>query len=185
MSEALRSLNKEIVEESLKRSGKVWVKIEGKSMEPVIKKGDKVLVEGKRAEEITPGDVILYSVDENLIVHRAVGRFFHSGKWFFLERGEVSEGIGRIDEENLLGKVVAVEGAEGAFHFERSYEEWRKVSGRGYALLTFIYALSFKIKHFLGINPKKFKNNFFRLFLALERRLHKRAILKGGNVEKG
>jgi|Deesub1362A_J573_1020465.scaffolds.fasta_scaffold02471_3 signal peptidase I len=184
MSEALKSLNKKIVEESLKRNGKVWVKIEGRSMEPVIKKGDRVLVEEKKAGEITPGDVILYSVDESLIVHRAVGRFFYSGKWFFLEKGELGEGIGRISEESLLGRVVAVEGTKGTFPFEKSCEEWRRISGRGYALLTFIYAFSFKIKHFLGINPKKFKSSFFRLFLALERRLHRRRVLEGGSVEK-
>jgi len=172
-----------MIEEILKVKGEIWVKVEGMSMDPLIKNGEKVLVRKANIREILPGDMILYSAGSYLVTHRAVGKFC-CGDWYLLERGENGGSIGRVKGDSILGKVVAIEKGRNTFNVEKICEEWRKVSGKGYALLTFIYALSFKIKHLLGINSKRLKSSFFHLFLAFERKLHKKAVFKGGNVER-
>jgi signal peptidase I len=177
-------LNKEFARKGLEKKGKIWIRVEGRSMEPVIKKGEKVLVKKVLPEEVSPGDVILYEIGCHLVTHRTIGKFIFGGEWYFLEKGENVRGIGRVKGKNLLGKVIGVQGRGSSLLFQRNCDEWRKTLGKGYAFLTFMYAILFKAKRFFGINPRRLKNIFFRFFLALERRLRKGTIFMGGNIEE-
>ena len=46
--------------------------VSSNSMRPVLKKGDLIFVKGVEKEDIRVGDIVIYRVGENFIVHRVV-----------------------------------------------------------------------------------------------------------------
>lgn len=77
----------------------------GESMEPVFKNGDKVKVEPVEAKNIKTGNIIGFN--RNILVcHRVWGRFKKDDKFYFWEKGDNSDCIGYISEDEIIGKAV-------------------------------------------------------------------------------
>jgi len=79
----------------------------GNSMEPTLKEGCRVIVEPVRSQDIKPGDIIVFG-KRLLACHRVVGRlrFKRNGKIYFLEKGDSSNRITMISEDEIIGKVA-------------------------------------------------------------------------------
>ncbi len=91
------------------------------SMEPVLYKGDLILIQGvQNASEIytapkdanPPGDIIVFrkpSGFNDLIVHRAIDRKNEENIWYFETKGDANTGSdGWIPEQNVVGKYTEI-----------------------------------------------------------------------------
>jgi len=101
-------------EESFKKQGKVWMEMTGRSMEPAIMPGEKVLVEKVPAEAISIGDVITFKSGRNLVTHRVIGKFRTNEGIEFLEKGDKNILPGRVKDSEVLGKVIKAKDSIGA-----------------------------------------------------------------------
>ena len=79
----------------------------GVSMEPTFRDGDKVKVEPVEAENIKVGDIIVFDKDI-LVCHRILGRFKKDGKIYFWEKGDNSNGIGYVSEDEIIGRAAYI-----------------------------------------------------------------------------
>jgi len=82
----------------------------GKSMEPRIPKGTKVLVE-HRCDRIEPGDVVVFKNDDHLTAHRVVAVHESAGGRVYTTQGDANP---EPDEEPLperwiVGKVTGIQ----------------------------------------------------------------------------
>jgi signal peptidase len=87
-----------------------------KSMEPTLKVGDLLVVQGiKNAESVyanpNDGEIIVFRDPRNLnnfIVHRAINKTLRGGAWYFETKGDnnASPDPWSVPENNLIGKVI-------------------------------------------------------------------------------
>lgn len=112
LSEIAESLPKllpfDLWEESFEKQGKVWMEMTGRSMEPAIMPGEKILVEKVSAKVIRVGDVIAFKFGRNLVTHRVIGKFRTNEGIEFLEKGDKNILPGRVKDSDVLGKVIRV-----------------------------------------------------------------------------
>lgn len=135
-------------------SGKISrIKARGRSMEPLIKEGDEVII--KHSGMPGFGDIILFDGPEGLVVHRVIGKRIDKGKTYILEKGDSSPVSTIIPEEKVLGIVIGIEKACS----ERSESNSRiihldsclsKLTGKAMALYSL---MSLKILSILKIPP--------------------------------
>jgi signal peptidase I len=98
------ALFRELIREGLN----VYAKATGPSMFPIIRAGDKVLVEPKSGAEINIGDIVLYEKDGSYIIHRLIRK---TGQSTVVTKGDnLSWSDSPIPTESILGKVVRIEG---------------------------------------------------------------------------
>jgi len=86
------------------------------SMEPTLKVGDLLIVQGVSAESIAAGpkpygDIIVFkkpSKPDELIVHRAIEKFKIDSKWYFRTQGDNNPSLDpwTVSEDQIVGKVI-------------------------------------------------------------------------------
>jgi signal peptidase I len=76
----------------------------GKSMEPTLKEGDKLKVYPVKPEDINPGDIVIFNRGI-LACHRVLGIFKKNDRFYFWEKGDNSNAIGYISEDEIMGRV--------------------------------------------------------------------------------
>jgi len=87
------------------------------SMEPVLYKGDLILVEGvPNAADIhvapkdadSPGDILVYQGVNDLIVHRAIDKRIVDGKYIFILHGDANpeNADEQVDEDRIVGRYT-------------------------------------------------------------------------------
>jgi signal peptidase I len=89
--------------------GPSWrAKSRGESMYPLIKNGDTLLIQPMKADEIHPGDIVIYRIPSgSFIAHRFIKRNI-SGS--LLTNGDSMRHYDKlVDEEQVFGKVVQIE----------------------------------------------------------------------------
>jgi len=81
----------------------------GRSMVPLLRDGCQVVL-GPRSDGIGYGDVVVYFLDETLIVHRIVRIKQNPGGRVFLTKGDSSLFLDPrpVSESEIVGRVVAV-----------------------------------------------------------------------------
>lgn len=92
--------------------GRVYgFRIEGDSMSPLLRPGDKVLIDPKA--EITPGDIVLarHPFRANVRIVKRLTSFEVDGRMFLSgdnrDESEDSRTFGTVSSSDFLGKVVA------------------------------------------------------------------------------
>jgi len=89
------------------------------SMEPVLYKGDLIVIEGlPNATDIyaapkdadPPGDILVYQGAKDLIVHRAIDKKIVDGRYIFIIHGDANqEGANeQVDEDRIVGRYIGV-----------------------------------------------------------------------------
>lgn len=89
--------------------GPSWrAKSRGESMYPLIKNGDILLIQPAKADEIQPGDIVIYRIPSgSFIAHRFIKRNV-SGS--LLTNGDSMRHYDKlVDEEQVFGKVIQIE----------------------------------------------------------------------------
>ncbi len=136
----------------------------GKSMYPAIREGWRVETKPISASDAVCGDIIVFNGESELVCHRLIGKFKWRNKSYLINRGD-SENIGRVlEEEDLLGRVVAV------FDIDNKKIEdkiWKRPIRPG--LLNCFYLPLFLIKRaFLGKTHNRFshwvRKSFWKLY---------------------
>lgn len=95
----------ELAAESLRRTGRLRLRVTGSSMLPAIRPGDVLEVRACSAERVRPGMVVLFERDGRLFAHRAI-RAAEPG---LVTRGDtLAHDDGAVGEAQLLGAVVEV-----------------------------------------------------------------------------
>lgn len=81
----------------------LWVTCAGRSMEPTIRMGDRVLV--RTCERVRPGDVVLFQGTRGLVLHRVL--FPLPGTRWFLHIGDAGsgDGPGLAARDTLIGRA--------------------------------------------------------------------------------
>ena len=86
------------------------VAIASGSMEPLISRGDIVIIEkiNKEYDKIHKGDIIAYYHKGNIIVHRLEKVLYHNGKHYFYTKGDANAEMDKyvIYEEEIIGKKI-------------------------------------------------------------------------------
>jgi signal peptidase I len=85
MPEAAERAAPGLIREVIQRFGFARIRVFGGSMLPAIRPGDVLLVRAAAAEEIAPGQVVLFERDGRLFAHRVVKR---TGNGLFRTRGD-------------------------------------------------------------------------------------------------
>lgn len=99
----------EMQEELFCKQGEGWFRIISGSMRPLIDAQDRVLAKRMEADEVKPGDIILFKNSNALVTHRVMERYYENRGLFFLQKGDRGGSVGMIPAESVLGKVVAIE----------------------------------------------------------------------------
>lgn len=105
-----------LVTEVLRTSGRVRVAARGHSMLPTLWPGDLLTVEATRFDQVSPGDVILYRRWERFFIHRVLRKSSATGsdRPSLVTRGDSMSGFdGAVLPEEILGKVISIEGSSG------------------------------------------------------------------------
>ncbi len=63
--------------------------VEGRSMQPLLRDGDLVIVTRKNPEDIRIGEIIVYrTMDGRYIIHRVIGINVYKGKYYYRTKGD-------------------------------------------------------------------------------------------------
>ncbi len=87
-----------------------FMRIEGSSMEPLLKKNDVIKVELVKPEEIVSGDLAVFTKGETstLVCHRIIYISNRRGGLSFLEKGDNSMVVSLISDSQIIGRVKAI-----------------------------------------------------------------------------
>ncbi len=141
--------NKVFSEEDLKKAlialrGGVFI-MKTRSMVPAIMPGWEVQVAPITVEGIKIGDIVAFYRDK-LICHRLIQRLEEKdGGFLFLEKGDANLISGKLNDEDILGKVVEIRDGTGNL-IKASH--WKKCKLRN-LIFIFIYTKLVMIKRFL------------------------------------
>jgi signal peptidase I len=90
----------------------------GFSMWPILKSGNRLIVENTAASSLSAGDVILYRLNEQIVCHRLIKKISSSGSCVLYCRGDVSIFTSdRVDGQMLLGRVMGVVDGDKVINF--------------------------------------------------------------------
>ncbi|MEW6323777.1 MAG: signal peptidase I [Nitrospirota bacterium] len=93
----------------MERDETVWLTVEGRSMSPVLRSGDAVMIRCCTADAVKPGDVITVADPAGLCTHRLIMITHEGGKRLLWTKGDAcAHWDDPIDSEALLGKGVAM-----------------------------------------------------------------------------
>jgi len=108
MSAGERPCKCDLAAEVLRRFGQLRLQVTGASMLPTIWPGDVVTIRSSSLNEVTRGDLVLFSRDRRFIVHR-VAEVLDNG---LVTRGDSVLGPDLpVTPNELLGRVVSITGA--------------------------------------------------------------------------
>lgn len=94
--------------ESLRRSGRLRLRVRGESMLPTLWPGDELEIVRCSVDDVQPADIVLAARDDRFFLHRFVARCQPDG---FLLRGDSMPGPDpSFADEALLGRLAALRG---------------------------------------------------------------------------
>ena len=88
----------------------VDLEVNGNSMNPLIKIGDRISIRIVRADQLRTGDIFVFWKDRNTVVHRFIKKRKKNGIWRLCEKGDNCAGWTWINEKDVLGKVEVIHG---------------------------------------------------------------------------
>ncbi|RJQ69909.1 MAG: hypothetical protein C4519_21505 [Desulfobacteraceae bacterium] len=97
-------------EEHFCRTGAGWFRLLSNSMRPLIRAGDRVLVQRLGAADLKRGDIILFRTGADIAVtHRALKIFRMNDETFVLQKGDGGPGAGVIHGSCVVGRITVVQ----------------------------------------------------------------------------
>lgn len=139
LPEAPNSLLAELLLDTMRQKGQLTALVTSDSMAPLIRSGDQIVIVHANSDDLAPGEIVVISVANDLIVHRYWKTSQIAGELFLLTRGD------RLaDFDPLLAKSSLV----GLVHKRirnRSVVNFRKTPGRQINKVIF---------RFLGLEAK-------------------------------
>jgi hypothetical protein len=112
-AEASRELNRlsaVLLEQARRREGRIDVQVGGLSMVPFFVEGDVLTVDCSHGAKIESGDVIVFERAGIICAHRLLAKKQRGGRSWFVEKGDNQMTRGTFSAEQILGRVVLVNG---------------------------------------------------------------------------
>jgi signal peptidase len=120
--ENLRCKVLDAVGEIWKEAGKkISLRTSGKSMWPLLREGEEVVLVFQDGSRLQRGDIAALRLPGSIIVHRVVAVDRSSGKIF--EKGDNNMYVSAASPEQILGKVIEIRSGGRTFHLEK--KTWR------------------------------------------------------------
>ncbi len=105
LSGALEAGRNELAAASLRSHGRLRLAVTGTSMLPAVRPRDVLMIRACKSDAVRTGDIVAYSRDGRLFVHRIVGR---AGAAFIAQGDALPFPDPAIAAGELLGRVVRV-----------------------------------------------------------------------------
>ncbi|MFP5212384.1 MAG: nucleotidyltransferase family protein [Acidobacteriota bacterium] len=114
--------------EAMGEAGKTIVlDVQGKSMLPMIRRGDRVTVRPVGADRINAGDLFVFRENEGLIVHRCIGKRDSNGSVHLRQKGDNLRGWSWVPAASVVGRVESV--LQGGRSVDLTSEPWLRLNG--------------------------------------------------------
>jgi hypothetical protein len=108
--EASNALACGLVAEVVRSFGEVRLRVFGTSMAPSILPGDVISVQRADLSQISPGEVVLFTCEGGLAVHRVVAKTTTLSPSYMITRGDrLRENDPPVSSSELLGRVHLIE----------------------------------------------------------------------------
>jgi signal peptidase I len=78
----------DVIAAGLERDGRVMTLFSGRSMQPTLREGMRLLVEKIPPEDVNPCDIIMYREGDSLVAHRVIGKTRKDNAPVFITKGD-------------------------------------------------------------------------------------------------
>jgi signal peptidase I len=113
--------------EVVRTFGEVRLRVFGTSMAPSILPGDLISIQRTRLREISPGEVVLFSQEGRLFVHRVVCSAGSPEELHLITRGDrLSHNDPPVSPSEFLGRVISVERGNRKIDFAVRKSRWMR-----------------------------------------------------------
>jgi signal peptidase I len=133
------------VVDALQRSGKTRIRIQGRSMYPILRHGAQVIVEPTAYDELAPGDLIVFYDGRGIVCHRLIRK---AQRRCYLKGDTNTWADPPVSWPQVLGRVTHVIEAEGKMR-PIALDSQRRQAVL-VARFSYWYALYFNVLHWLG-----------------------------------
>ena len=142
----------EMLTEEIEKRGTLSFKVVSKSMSPLIRSNDKVVVEKCNPEKLVSGEMIVFNIGTDLCTHRYIVRREKSGIIEYITKGDrFFKFDPPVTENKIVGKVTAI---------TRQGEQIDLNRGK-YRIIRFCLGAVFKLQWILF----QLVRNFFSFFV--------------------
>ena len=100
---------REMWQEAYEKGGNLSFKVVSGSMSPMIEVGDVVTIGRTDHCGVRIGDIVAFVDNQNVVVHRIIGKSRSNQQLSFYHRGDSGASSGKIIAQNLIGRVLLVE----------------------------------------------------------------------------
>jgi signal peptidase I len=102
-------LNNSLLDEMFLGTGFAWIKIQGKSMSPVLKRGSIAGVIRCAYEDIFPGDIAVFAQENQPVCHRVIRRLKRGSEEYLVTKSDAGfKADPLVSKNNIIGKVVSL-----------------------------------------------------------------------------
>ena len=133
------------VVEALEKRGRTVVRVQGRSMYPVLRNGARVEVQPVAYDELRPGDLVVFSDGRGIICHRLIRK---SRRLCYLKGDTNLWADPPVIWAQVLGRVTRVIDADYRLHAIETPRHRRRAALL--ARFSYVYALYFHLLHFAG-----------------------------------
>jgi signal peptidase I len=117
-----------LAEEVVRSVGKVRLRVLGTSMAPSILPGDLLSIQRVNLDEISLGEIVLFSQDGRLFVHRVVSCIWALPTSSIVTRGDrLSHNDPPVTASQFLGRVTSIERGHRRFAPVLEVRGWRRL----------------------------------------------------------
>jgi signal peptidase I len=118
----------ELAEEVVRSFGEVWLRVLGTSMAPSILPGDLVFVQRAGLDEISLGEIVLFSRDDRWFAHRVVSRGSAPKSSCLITRGDrLGQDDPPVMPSQLIGRVVSIQRGRRQFAPSTEVRGWKRL----------------------------------------------------------
>jgi len=123
------------VDEVVRSLGRVHLRVLGTSMAPSVLPGDLVCIQRVAFREISLGEIVLFTRDERLFLHRVVSRVAEGETPRLITRGDrLAHNDPPVTSSEFLGRATSIE------RFRRRFEPSAEIRGWNRLLLSVLRA---------------------------------------------
>jgi signal peptidase I len=116
-----------LIREQLDNGNNIALRVFGRSMHPLVKKGEPIYIKKCDAKELSIGDIITFKKDDVYVTHRVLWMLKKGNTISVITRGDNEVTVDSpVSPRQILGKVAAVQRADHILHLESP--PWRLIN---------------------------------------------------------
>lgn len=105
--------------EAIRQGQSLWFRVASGSMQPTLRIGEQVHIQPARAEQLCVGEIAAFETAQGLTIHRVVQRQHAGPSTQLVEMSDVHLRASRVDEQTVVGRVVAIRGGNHSIDLQR------------------------------------------------------------------